>query len=381
VKRPAFVALSAAASLALTGCGFSGLYSAPLPGGADLGSHPFTVTIQFADVLDLVPQSAVKVDDVAVGKVSSISLQNCTDPKSGATVWCAKVKVKVNGSVSLPSNSTAEVEQTSLLGEKYVALIRPATKDSAATKLKDGALIPFARTSSAPEVEQVLGALSLLLNDGGLSQIKAIAQELDKALGTAQRQEATRDLIVQLNTFSGTLDKQKDQITNALDSIDKLAGTLNNQKKVLTDALDTYPAALSVLSQERTKLVTLLTSLSKLGVVANQVINSTQTDLVSSLKSLEPVLVQLTATGSSLPNSLKILGTFPFPLGATRTIIKGDYANLDATVDLNLTSELCGLLGIGCGTTKATTGATQSKPAPASVHASQLQPMLVGAGR
>jgi phospholipid/cholesterol/gamma-HCH transport system substrate-binding protein len=149
---------------------------------------------------------------------------------------------------------------------------------------------------------------------------------------------------------------------------------------VLTDALDTYPAALRVLSQERTKLVTLLTSLSKLGVVANQVINSTQTDLVSSLKALEPVLVQLTATGSSLPNSLKILGTFPFPLGTTRQIIKGDYANLDATVDLNLTSELCGLLNIGCGTAKTAQGASASKLATGPGTTPQLQPMLVGAG-
>ena len=43
-----FAALLAAACITLTGCGFKGLYSAPLPGGADLGDHPYTVTAYFA---------------------------------------------------------------------------------------------------------------------------------------------------------------------------------------------------------------------------------------------------------------------------------------------------------------------------------------------
>ena len=45
--------------------GSNGIYSIPLPGGASLGSHPYQVTAQFANVVDLVPQSAVKVNDVA----------------------------------------------------------------------------------------------------------------------------------------------------------------------------------------------------------------------------------------------------------------------------------------------------------------------------
>ena len=62
------------AALALSGCDFS-VYSLPLPGGADLGDRPYKVTIQFRDVLDLVPQSAVKVDDVTVGRVDAIKNQ------------------------------------------------------------------------------------------------------------------------------------------------------------------------------------------------------------------------------------------------------------------------------------------------------------------
>jgi phospholipid/cholesterol/gamma-HCH transport system substrate-binding protein len=296
------------------------------------------------------------------------------------------VNLKVRSSVDLPANSHASVQQTSLLGEKYVALIPPATNASS-TRLHGGSKIQFVDTTSAPEVEQVLGALSLLLNNGGLSQIQNIATELNKALGSPERQQAVRSFITQLTTFTGTLDNQKSDITTALDRIDVLAATLNRQKQVLTDALDTFPQALRVLSQERGKLVTLLSSLSNLGSVATRVINSTQQDLVSSLKALDPVVTRLAATGSDFPKALRIMGTFPFPLGITRQIIKGDYANLDAVLNLSLTDQLCGALPPPLGTIfcnlpgSANSKQSTSTTAPSSKKASPLPPMLVGAGK
>jgi phospholipid/cholesterol/gamma-HCH transport system substrate-binding protein len=381
-------ALVAIGALTLSGCGFKGLYSAPLPGGADTGDHPYTLTAYFANVLDLVPQSAVKVNDVARGKVTAISLTRCND--AGKSHWCAKVKMSVNGSVDdLPSNSHAEVQQTSLLGEKYVQLIKPARNPSS-TMLHNGSKIAFIDTTSAPEAEQVLGALSLLLNNGGLTQIQNIAKELNKALGTPERRQAVRSLITDLTTFTGTLDNQKDDITNALESIDTLAITLNKQKKILTDALDTFPTALRVLNQERGKLVTLLSSLSNLGSVATRVINSTQSELVASLKALDPVVTRLAAAGSDFPGALRIAGTFPFPLGLTRQFVKGDYANLDAVFDLSITDQLCGLLPAplnqilcalpGSINSKQSSSAKADKQ-PSASAVTKLPPMLIGAGK
>jgi phospholipid/cholesterol/gamma-HCH transport system substrate-binding protein len=385
------LAAATAGALTLSGCGFS-LYNAQLPGGANLGSHPYTVYAYFDNVLDLVPQSSVKVNDVTRGKVTAVSLST-DDPKCKTVTgvqshWCAKVKMSINGAVDdLPLNSHAEIQQTSLLGEKYVALI-PPVRNASTTMLHNGSAIPFVSTASAPDVEQVLGALSLLLNNGGFSQIQVIAQELNKALGTPERRQAARDLITDLTTFLGTLDAQKNDITTALDSIDQLAKTLNQQKQVLTDALDTFPQALHVLNQDRGQLVTLLSSLSNLGTVATHVINATQQELVASLQALDPVVSRLAATGSAFPKSLRILGTFPFPLGTTRQIIRGDYANLDAVLNLSLTDQLCGLLPPPLGTIFCNLpGSANSKPKTGTATAKQpaatpnsLPPMLIGAG-
>ena len=377
--RKRLTAALATAAMTLSGCGFHGLYGTHLPGGADVGSHPYSVTIYFADVLDLVPQSAVKVNDVAVGRVESVALSSSHD-NSGNTHtngWTAKVTITVNGDVQLPDNARAMIKQTSLLGEKYVDLEQPLDK-AAPTELKSGDTIPITRTGSAPEVEEVLGALSLLLNGGGLQQIKVITTELNKALDG--NEGAIRDLVSQLNTFVGTLDNQKQQILNALDSVDRLAQTLNDNKQKIVEALDTFPQALQILKDDEPKLTTMLTSLAKLGTVATDVINKTQKNFVSALKSLSPAVEQLTAAGGNLTKALKIAGTFPFPLGNTLQAVRGDYANLHLFLDLNLSDELCGLNKALCNTKLPgeNTSSNSQQALPQSTSASE--PSLLGVG-
>ena len=66
----------------------------------------------------------------------------------------------------------------------------------------------------------MLGALSLLLNQGGVQQIQVIARELNKALSGTSPRSVTCWRSEQL---VGTLDNQKTKITTALDSIDTLS--------------------------------------------------------------------------------------------------------------------------------------------------------------
>ena len=332
-------ALALVTALALSGCGFHGLYSAPLPGGADLGSHPYRVLVDFADVLDLVPQSSVKVNDVTVGKVESVRLVG----------WQAQAQVVVNGDVRLPANAHAQIRQTSLLGEKFVSLsYPPAGEVSDPVSLADAPHpgydyphIGIGRTGATPELEAVLGALSLLLNGGGLEQIKTITHELNQAL-TGHTGDI-RSLLSQATILTTSLNTQKARILRAIDSVDALARRLNSQKQVLATALDTMPQAVKILADEKDQFVTLLRSLDKLSTVAVRVINASQDDFVSALRSLDPVMTQLTQAGDALPKSLELLATYPFPRTAVNGV-KGDYTNLFLTADLNLTHLLDNLL-------------------------------------
>jgi phospholipid/cholesterol/gamma-HCH transport system substrate-binding protein len=313
--------LAALVVLVVTGC--QGAYDLPLPGGSAMDGKGYTVTVQFADVLDLVPQSAVKVNDVTVGRVVRIAVDG----------WTARVTLHVDKSVRLPANATAQLQQTSLLGEKYVALSAPEGV-APQGKLSNGAVIPLARTSRDPQVEDVLGALSLLLNGGGVAQLKVITTELNNA--THGNESSIRDLVSQLDTLVGGLDAQKSQIVKALDAVDALSARLNDQKADLATALDHLPAGLKLLADQRKQLTTMLSALDRLGAVGARVITASQDNTVADLKALQPTLTQLTKSGDDLPNSLRLLLSFPFPDNAAQGAIKGDYANLHATVDLNV---------------------------------------------
>ncbi len=73
MKKLRSLLLVLAASLVMTGCDFD-VYKLPLPGGTDTGDNPITMHAKFHDVLDLVPKSTVKVNDVSVGQVTDIDL-------------------------------------------------------------------------------------------------------------------------------------------------------------------------------------------------------------------------------------------------------------------------------------------------------------------
>ncbi|MGW5388894.1 MCE family protein [Streptomyces koyangensis] len=294
---------------------FEGTENLPLPGGADLGSDPYTVTAELDDVLSLVPQSAVKVNDVAVGRVTRIEL--------GGDNWAARVTMKINGKVRLPADAGARLEQSSLLGEKYVQLVAPA-KETAAGRLRDGSVIPVARTGRNTEVEEVFGALSLLLNGGGVNQLKTITQELNAALGG--REPEVRSMLNRVNTLVTTLDENRDAITDALDGVNRLSSTLATRKKDVGTVLTDLSPGLKTLEKQRGSLLAMLRSLDTLSGVAVATIDAGKDDMVADLKALAPTLKALADAGSDLPDSLQVLLTYPFT-DEVLSGVKGDYLN------------------------------------------------------
>jgi phospholipid/cholesterol/gamma-HCH transport system substrate-binding protein len=332
--------------LMLAGCGFRGAYSFSLPGGADVGDNPYTVQVQFLDVLDLVQQSGVRVANVPVGRVDKIEL---------ADDWTALVTLTVAGDVKLPANSVAKIQQSSLLGEKYVELAAPGN-EQAQGQLEDGALIPLDRTNRNVEVEELLGALSLVLNGGGLAQLQTINRELGEAL--QGRESAIRSTLTELDTFIGGLDDQKSEISRALDSANALASSLAARTGTIETALDTIGPGLDVINQQRDLLVSMLESLARLGDVGTRIINQSATDTVADLQLLQPILTQLAAAGPDLAGSLDLLLTYPFPAssvigagtgGSSPLNYRQDqrtggfalFTNMTATLELDLTQTLC----------------------------------------
>ncbi len=321
-------ALVAGLVLVLSSCGFS-IYEMPLPGGTDTGDDPITVKVTFPDVLDLVPQSTVKVNDVSVGKVKAIKLVDNQ----------AEVTVELRKDVDLPTNALASIRQTSLLGEKFVSLSAPS--DPVAARLGDGDRIGVERTNRNPEVEEVLGALSLVLNGGGIAQLKTISAELNKVL--EGREGAAKSVLTQLRDFMGELDDNKDGIVTAIEKLNELAISANAQRATLTEALDELPSALESIDQQRTDLVKMLEALTQLSKTGTRVIKASKTATIDALTQLQPVLTGLAESGDSFAEAFHVFLTYPFVDDAVgrdpqvaRNLHMGDFVNLAIKLDLRL---------------------------------------------
>lgn len=323
-RSMALSAMTLAAAVSITGCAeWRGPNSLPLPGTEGSDGGGYTVKVELPDVTNLKANSRVRVNDVNVGNVTDIELNG----------WSALVTVELNQDVSLPKNATAKVGQTSLLGTVHLELAAPIGQPPEGT-LENGDVIPLDHSGTYPTTEQTLASLSVVLNGGGLAQLQEINKELNAALGGHEVE--VRSLIGQLDMFTASLDAQVGDIIAAFDGLDRLTGIVNQQNDVLDRALNQIPPALEILSRERENLANALTGIGEFAGLADYVVSSSYDDLARNLQNLGPALRELADAGINLTRGLGLIATFPWPQKGVEKFIRGDAANLSATVDLTL---------------------------------------------
>lgn len=307
----------------VSGCGWRGVNSLPLPGTQGNGPRSFVIRAQMADVNNIQPNARVRVADVVVGHVTNIQLQG----------WHALLTMRLDGDVDLPANSTVKIGQTTVLGSQHIEL-HPPTNEPPHGKLHEGSLIPLSRASAFPTPEQTLAAVSLVLNGGSVGQ----AGDIVEALSTAfrGREQDLRSLLTQIDTFATNLNNQTGDVIAASDSLNNLVGKVAAQKPVLDRAVKTIPDALAVLNDERDTLVEAADQLGKFSALTADTVRQSKENLVKELKAVGPVLGSLADAGPSLPRALHFLPTIPFPTDTIEKWQRGDYANLTAIIDLTL---------------------------------------------
>ena len=317
------LALALVVVAGLSGCGWHGLNTLPMPGTAGGGPGSFTIQAQLPNVSNLQPNSRVRLNDVTVGNVTKVEMQG----------WHALLTMTLDRDVDLPANATVKLGQTSLFGSLHVELA-PPTNAPPQGKLHDGSLIPLAAASTYPSTEQTLAAISLVLNGGGVGQVQDITEALSTAF--AGRADDLRSLIVQLDKYVGYLNDQKDDIIAAADSLNKLVGQIAAQKPVVDKALKTIPDASAVLSDQRKTIADAITQLGQFSALTADTVNQTKGALVRELTDVGPVLKSLADAGPALTRALGVLPTYPFPKDTLTKWNRGDYANLTAVIDLTL---------------------------------------------
>lgn len=318
LRRPWTAALAAVAALALSGCGVS-LQSLPKLGGISGPTYELRAT--FANVVNLPDNAQVRTGSFPVGYVSSITARN----------FKADVVMRVKDSVRLPAGTTAQIRFDTPLGEDYVLLQPPPAAASHPADLHAGAVLAESQTTTAPSVEDMLGALGTLLNGGGINQLQTIIDETNNAFNGNQPQ--IHSLINSLNTTMGSFAANAPALDNTLAAMGSLSRVLNQNSGDITGGIDALQPAVAVLAGENNNLNQLVTQVNQLASVANNVIQNSASGTVSTLKALTPVLSQLTSIQGQLGPALAAIDTFE---KLTPRSVPGDYIQvaLNATVQV-----------------------------------------------
>ncbi|WP_245548745.1 MCE family protein [Nocardia exalbida] len=317
------LAVGACSLLTLTGCGWHGVNSLPLPGAPGQGPGAKVIQVEMANVGTLVSNSPVLVDDVVVGSVSGIRLDG----------WHAVVEASIRADAVVPANVVATIGQTSLLGSSHLALNTPAGA-APSGQLASGTRIPLDKSSTYPSTEQTLASLSVVVNGGGLGQLGEIIGNLNEAFSGHQDQIGS--LLVRLDTMMGVLDGQRDDIIASIDALNRLAGRFAEQRDVVTETLRRLPPALDVLLAQRPNITAALDRLRTFSDTATAVITDVRTDLLTNLRNLEPTLRALADVGPQIDAALAYATVFPYGQSVIDRAVQGDYLNLFATVDLTV---------------------------------------------
>src|SRR5262249_55595392 len=151
-----------------------------------------------------------------------------------------------------------------------------------------------------------------------------------------------------LDAFITGLDKQKDDIVQAIEALDRLAARLAEQRDTIGRAIDALDPGLTVLAEQRRQITATLVALRNLSTVGQRVINASRHDAVASLRALHPPPDQLVEPGDAVPKALDFGLPSPSPPNVQKAI-SGDIVRLHVTADLDATTILSNLLSKGGG--------------------------------
>jgi phospholipid/cholesterol/gamma-HCH transport system substrate-binding protein len=312
-------------ALVLSSCGsWKGIANVPLPGGPGTGSNKMTIYVQMPDTLALNVNSRVRVADVYVGRVREIALKN----------WIATLTLDLEPNIKLPVNTLAKIGQTSLLGSQHVQLDAPP--DPSPQLLRNGDTIPLKNSSAFPTTERTLASIATILRGGGIQNLDTIQTEINNLL--TGRADQIREFLNRLDTFTDELNKQRQDITRAIDSTNRLLAIVAQRNDTLDRVLTEFPPLIKHFADTRDLFADAVEALGRIGVAADNALAPSSANLHTNLQNLQRPLKQLGRASPYLVGALKLILTAPFSIENVPKVVRGDYMNLSPLIDLTLSA-------------------------------------------
>ena len=282
------------------------------------------------DTLALNVNSRVRVADVYVGSVKAIQLKN----------WVATLTLDLQPGVKLPTNATAKIGQTSILGSQHIELNAP--ENPSPQLLKTGDTIPLKNASAFPSTERVLASISMILRGGGIADLEVIQTEVNNIL--SGRAPQIRDFLGKLDTFTRELNEQRNDLTRAIDQTDRLLAIVAQNNDTLDRVFTEFTPLAKHFAETKDLFADAVEALGRISKAADDALAPASDNLHTNLALLQRPLRELGKASPYLLGALKVLLTAPFPYDNVPKVVRGDYINVSILADLTLSAIDNGLL-------------------------------------
>jgi phospholipid/cholesterol/gamma-HCH transport system substrate-binding protein len=231
---------------------------------------------RFTDVTSLNPGDDVRVSGVRVGQVTGLSIVDG---------HLARVSFAVDRSMRLPADVTATIKYRNMVGQRYIALERGPT--TTADRLPEGGEIPLDRTTPALDLTDLFNGFKPLFQALSPNEVNDLSGEIVQVLqgegGTvdsllahtgsltatlADRDKVIGDVIDNLNSVLGTINRQGDALSTLVGTLQRLVSGLAGDRDAIGDAIegigDLTGATAGLLRQGRPALKQSITGLGRL---------------------------------------------------------------------------------------------------------------------
>ena len=165
----------------------------------------------------------------------------------------------------------------------------------------------------------------MILRGGGIPNLEVLQNEVYNILNG--RRDQIRAFLGKLDTFTARLNEQRDDITRAIDSTNRLLAYVGPRSDVLDRVLTEFPPLIKHFADKQNLLINAVDATGRLSQVADQYLSASRATSTN-LESLQCPLRELGRASPYLIRALKLILTQPYDIDSVPKMFRGDYHNV-----------------------------------------------------
>ncbi|CQD06691.1 Mce family protein [Mycobacterium europaeum] len=218
MNRGIRVVAAAAVATLISSCASITVNSLPQPGGSH--GAGYDIVIEFANVLNLPERAKVVQDGTTIGVVTHV----------GLTANHVDVTSRIDDGVIVPSNTRATLQQSTVLGDTYVALERPRTGNAPTAGVAKR--IPLTQTTSPAQLEDTIANLANFVGSGSIQRAQNTIIGINNV--TPSKSGELHNLVSRVAADLSDLSNNIDTVDKWLNGVSGTADVMNRNLPVYT---------------------------------------------------------------------------------------------------------------------------------------------------